>query len=48
VELADTETVTQYVNDLRNLLSENPLTERKSFIRSFVKEVKVTGDEVLG
>ena len=47
VELTDTETVTQYVNDLRNLLSENPLAERKSFVRSFVKEVKVTGDEVL-
>ena len=47
VELADTETVTQYVNDLRNLLSESPLAERKSFVRSFVKEVNVTGDEVL-
>jgi site-specific DNA recombinase len=47
VELADVETVTSYVVDLRNLLSESPLTERKSFVRSFVKEVKVTGDEVL-
>ena len=26
---------------------ESTLAERKSFIRSFVKEVKVTGDEVL-
>ena len=41
------ETVTHYVDDLRNLLEESSLTERKSFIRSFVKEVKVTGDEVL-
>jgi hypothetical protein len=47
VELADTETVTNYVADLRNVLSESPLAERKSFVRSFVKEVKVTGDEVL-
>ena len=47
VEWADKETVTRYVEDLRNLLSENPLTERKSFIRSFIKEVTVTGDEVL-
>ena len=47
MELADIETVTSYVADLRNLLSESPLTERKSFVRSFVKEVKVTGDEVL-
>lgn len=47
VEVASLETVTYYVNDLRNLLEESSLTERKSFVRSFVKEVKVTGDEVL-
>jgi site-specific DNA recombinase len=45
--LADLETVTQCVDDLRSLLEENTLAERKSFIRSFVKEVKVTGDDVL-
>ena len=47
VELANLETVTCYVDDLRNLLEDSSLTDRKSFIRSFVKEVKVTGDEVL-
>jgi site-specific DNA recombinase len=47
VELADEETVAHCVSDLRNLLSESPLAERKSFVRSFVKEVKVTGDSVL-
>ena len=47
VELADLEMVTECVDDLRSLLEENTLAERKSFIRSFVKEVKVTGDEVL-
>jgi site-specific DNA recombinase len=47
VELASLGTVTHYVDDLRNLLGESSLTERKSFIQSFVKEVKVTGDEVL-
>ncbi len=47
VELADAETVARYISDLRNLLSESPLAERKSFFRSFVKEVKVTGGEVL-
>ena len=47
VELADLEAVTRCVDDLRSLLEESSLTERKSFIRSFVKEVKVTGDEVL-
>ena len=39
-------TVAGYVADLCNLLSESPLAERKSFIKSFVKEVKVTGTEV--
>ena len=47
VELANLETVTRYVDDLRTLLEESSLTARKSFIRSFVKEVRVTGDEVL-
>jgi site-specific DNA recombinase len=47
VELADAETVASYVADLRNLLNESSLAERKTFIRSFVKEVKVTGDEAL-
>jgi site-specific DNA recombinase len=47
VELADMETVKSYVEDLRNLLEESPMAERKSFIKSFVKEVRVTGTEVL-
>ena len=45
VELADLETVTQYVNELRDLLTESSIAERKSFIKSFVKEVVVTGDK---
>jgi DNA invertase Pin-like site-specific DNA recombinase len=44
VELADPETVTSYVNDLRTVLSESSMAERKSFIKSFVKEVIVTGN----
>ncbi len=36
VELADLETVTQYVADLHNLLNDSTLTEKKSFIKSFV------------
>jgi hypothetical protein len=47
VELASLEIVTRYVDNLRSLLEESSLTERKSFIKSFVKEVKVTGAEVL-
>jgi len=47
VELADLGVVKEYVTDLHNLLSNSALAKRKSFIRSFVKEVKVTGGEVL-
>jgi len=39
--------VKSYVEDLRNLLEESPMAERKSFVKSFVKEVRVTGNEVL-
>ena len=45
--MANLETVTRCVDDLRSLLEESSLTERKAFIRSFVREVRVTGEEVL-
>ena len=45
VELADLQTVKRYVDDLRSLLSDGSIIERKSFIKSFVKEVKVTGNQ---
>ncbi len=47
VELADLETVSGYVSDLHSLLKEGSLAERKAFVRSFVREIKVTGDEVI-
>jgi len=47
VELADLETVSRYMADLCNLLSESPLAKRESSIKSFVKEVRVTGTQVL-
>ena len=47
VELADIRLVTEYVDDLRNVLTSSSITEQKAFIRSFVKEVKVTGNNVL-
>ena len=47
VQLADLATVTEYVDDLRNLLTYSSLAEQRTFIRSFVKEVKVTGKGVL-
>ena len=45
VELADLETVSCYVDDLHYLLKEGTLAERRAFIRSFIKEVRVTGNE---
>ena len=47
VELADLKLVTRYVEDLRSLLNESSLVERKSFIRSFIKEIRVAGNEAV-
>ena len=47
VELASPNVVRSYVADLRNLLKRSELAERRAFIRNFVKEVRVTGDEVV-
>jgi len=47
VEIADLESISGYVDDLHDILKEGSLTERRAFIRSFVREVKVTGNEVL-
>ena len=46
-EVPSKEEVAEYAVDLRQLLEESPLVERKSCIRSFVKELKVTRDDVL-
>ncbi len=47
VEIADLETVSLYVDDLNELLKEGLLAERRAFIRSFVKEVRVTVNEAV-
>jgi hypothetical protein len=47
IQLADEKVVRSYVEDLRQVLANSPLPEQKAFIRSFVKEVRVTGKEVL-
>jgi site-specific DNA recombinase len=41
VELADSNIVKRYVEDLRNLLTDSKFSEKRAFIRSFVKEVNV-------
>ncbi|MGD0779933.1 MAG: hypothetical protein ABR954_04020 [Dehalococcoidales bacterium] len=47
MELADLKTISNYIADLHGLLRNGTLAEKKSFVRSFIKEVKVTGDDVL-
>ena len=46
VELADMEMVKSYVDDLRHTLDEGSLIDRRAFIRSFVKEIIVTQQEI--
>ncbi|MFC1940191.1 hypothetical protein ACFLXO_05865 [Chloroflexota bacterium] len=47
VELADLGLVTEYVEDLSNVLIYISLAEQRSFIYNFVKEVKVAGTDAL-
>ncbi|MBM4445135.1 MAG: recombinase family protein [Chloroflexi bacterium] len=47
IEPADDETVGRYVGDMKELLSESTIADRRSLVKSFVKEVKVTGSDVL-
>jgi site-specific DNA recombinase len=41
------ETIRKEIEDMHTLLSEGTPTEHRAFIRDLVKEVTVTGDEVL-
>ena len=45
VELASPEVVSSYVKDLRRVLEESELTEKGAFIRSFIKKIKIMGQE---
>jgi site-specific DNA recombinase len=45
IELASPEVVRKYVEDLRQFIDSSDLSERRTFIKSFVKEIKVMGDE---
>ena len=47
VELVDLNLMTDYVTEMQEILRNSSLTERRAFIRSFVQEIKVTGNEVL-
>ena len=43
--MANPEVVRQYVDDLHQYIDSSELTERRAFIKNFVKEIKVTGNE---
>jgi DNA invertase Pin-like site-specific DNA recombinase len=45
IELADTRVVGEYVDDLYRFLDCSDLSERKAFVKSFIKEITVTGHE---
>jgi site-specific DNA recombinase len=47
IELASPEVVRKYVEDLSQFLYGSELTERRAFIKSFVKEIKVAGNQGL-
>jgi len=47
VELVNLETMTEYIADTQAVLREGTLVERKAFIRSFVKDIRVRGDQAM-
>ena len=46
-ELLDLKTVTKYVEELRELLGKGSIVERRSFIKSFVQEIRVGKEEAV-
>ena len=46
VEPLDADMIKAYADDLRNLLEEADLTERKAFIRSFVEQIEIDKEQV--
>ncbi len=45
-ERIDVEMVKTYAQDLRAMIEEASLTERKAFLRSFIKRIEIHGDQV--
>ena len=45
VEEVDIDTVKSYTRDLKSLLEESDITERKAFLRSFIKRIEINKDE---
>jgi hypothetical protein len=46
-DIADLKTISLYVDDLRDLLNRGLIAERRAFIKSFLKEIKVTGKNAI-
>lgn len=46
VELADTKTVRRCLSELREVLAEGSLDEKKTVVKGFIKEIKVKGGSV--
>ena len=47
VEEVDINTVKSYTRDLKSLLVESDITERKAFLRSFIKRIEINKDEAI-
>ena len=47
IESIDAQTSGWYVQELAGLLDEGSLSERRAFLKGFIKEVRVTDNEVL-
>ena len=47
VEFVDLDTVNAYVSEMQEILRESSETEKWAFVRSFVNEIQVKGNEAL-
>jgi len=47
IELTDLENISSYVDNLHDLLNEGSLTEKGTFIRNFIKDVRSTDTLIL-
>jgi len=47
MEEVDIDIVKSYTKDLKSLLEESDITERKAFLRSFIKRIEINRDRVI-
>ena len=45
VDMADSQVVHEYADDLRSLLAKSSITEQRSFLKSFVERIEVDESE---